>query len=148
MDLVNWYLLADRLKGNPLIRNDAGLAKAVGVSQQLMSEWQKGSSTSHANKGGQEVADLPLRAKIRLLELGSYPRVKAFLLLGQPQSKVEKMEARNREIEKKWKEGLPEAKPLPTEAELFVCEYSAVQDLLEAVSPSDGSRSKLKVRAK
>lgn len=133
MELVNWQLLAQRLKSNRqlMIRNDTGLAKAIGVSQQLMSQWQKGVGNSQASN---EIADLPFRAKIRMLELGGYERVKAFLLLGQKKEKIEKMEAKNRQVDLAWKESLPIEEAMPTEKELFLCEYSAVEDLIELAS--------------
>jgi hypothetical protein len=141
MDLVNWRLLAQKLKNNRslMIRNDSGLAKALGVAQQSVSKWQN-------SPVGSENPDLPFRAKIRMLELGGYERIKAFLLMGQSQDKINKIEQKNRQIEVAWLESLPEDEPLPNESELFLCDFSVVEDLLEAVKPADGSESKLKLK--
>jgi len=138
MDLVNWRLLAERLKSNRqlMIRNDSGLAKAIGVAQQLISQWQNSAP-------GKESPDLPIRAKIRMLEIGGYERVKNFLLIGMPQEKINKIEQKNRQVEAAWLESLPKDMPLPSEKEIFLCPYSAVEDLIE-LAQSKNAKTKLK----
>ncbi len=105
---VDWEKIAEIIKSQPNVKNDAGLAKILGISPSMIVDWRQGKR------------ELTLRARVRMLDIGGYIKVRDTLLSFFSEDQRKKIEKKNQEVEDAWVD-MNNAKslPWPKDSEIF-----------------------------
>ncbi len=104
---IDWEKIAEALKSQPNVKNDSGLAKILGVSTSMIADWRMGRR------------ELSWRARVRMLDIGGYIKVRDTLLGFFSEEQRKKIEEKNREVERAWVElNKQKILPWPKESEI------------------------------